>query len=65
MGLGYDTETKNHSLTTGLKNLSKNQKTTASSLKCESDADCVFVFVYGGVIHHEFSPRGHSVNKQY
>jgi hypothetical protein len=50
----YDVETKKSLLTMGLKNLSKNQKTTASSVKCEGDVHCVFLFVYGGVVHIEF-----------
>jgi len=37
-----------------IKNLSKNRKTTASSVKCEGDVHCVFLFVYGGVVHNEF-----------
>jgi len=49
-------------LTKGLKNHSKNPKTIASLVKCEGDVDCVFLFVYGGVVHHEFLPRGHNFN---
>ena len=52
-------------LTMGLKNIRQNRKTTASSVKCEGDVDCLFLFFYGGAVHHEFSPHGHNVNKQY
>jgi len=40
----------------------------ASSVKGEGDVDHDFFLGgggYGGVLHHEFSPRGHNVNKQY
>jgi hypothetical protein len=52
-------------LTMRLKNLSQNRKTTASSVKCEGDVDCVFLFLYGGGVHHEFSPHGYNVKTKY
>jgi hypothetical protein len=48
----------------GLKNLTQNRKTNASSAKVKVMMT-VFLFVCGGAIQNEFSPRGHKVNKQY
>jgi hypothetical protein len=47
----------------GIKNITQTQKSTANSVQCESDADCVFCFE--GIIHHEFLPLGQTVNMEY
>jgi len=39
------------------------QKSTDESVKDQGDVGCVF-FVWKGVVHHEFVPRGQMVNKQ-
>ena len=39
----------------GFKNISQNRKIRARSVEGEGDVDCVFLFVYGGVVHHEIS----------
>ena len=60
----HDSETKSL-LTMGLKNISQNWNMKASSVKGEGEVDCVFLFVYEGDVHHEFSSYAHNVNKQY
>jgi hypothetical protein len=49
----------------GPKNFSQNRNMKASSVKGEGDVDCEFFLAYGVVLHYEFSPRVHNVNKQY
>jgi len=44
----------------GLKNISQNRKIRASTKVKVMLA--VFFFVYGGVVHQEFSPHGMSTN---
>jgi hypothetical protein len=47
--------------TMGMKNVTQTQKSMASLVQCESDADCVFWLC----IHNQFLPRGQTVNKEY
>lgn len=46
----------------GQRTVTQTQKCTASLVHCESDA---MFFDCEGVIHHEFLPRGQTVNKKY
>jgi len=39
-------------------------KSTSKSLKCEGDVDSFF-FDWKGIAHHEFVPRGETVNKEF
>ena len=42
----------------------RKKKNTSVSLKCEGDVGRLF-FDWNGIVHHEFVPRGETVNKQF
>jgi hypothetical protein len=48
----------------GGKSLATPKKSTSESLKCEGDIDRFF-FYWRGIAHHEFVPRGETVNKEF
>lgn len=59
---GYDVKTKiqsSHRMRKGSPRSKQNKK----SVKDEGDVDCIF-FYLKGIAHHEFVPRGHTVNQQ-
>ena len=43
--------------------LATTKKSTSVSLKCEGDVDSFFY--WKGIVHHEFVPRGETVNKEF
>ncbi|PNF22736.1 hypothetical protein B7P43_G06662 [Cryptotermes secundus] len=57
---GYDLETK----VQASQWKHEAQKSTTGSEKCEGDTDCFF-FDYRRVLHHEYTPLGQTVNKEY
>ena len=59
---GYDPETKFQS-SQWKHPESPRPKKSASSQQCESDAD---LFFYSrGIVHHEYTPEGQTINKEY